>query len=125
MKIKTVKRYYCDFCKKQGGSSFYMRRHELHCTNNPKRACRLCALGNGGNGCDIAEAVKILGTGHDAKFKAMREFVDGCPACMLAVIRQSLLIDIEINESYALLSNFDFRAESKKYLNDCNPTEYY
>ena len=35
-------RYYCDFCKKAGGSAGAMAKHEKHCTNNPNRYCRLC-----------------------------------------------------------------------------------
>lgn len=44
MITKKVNRYYCEFCKKSGGSSGHIRRHEEHCTRNPNRKCRMCLL---------------------------------------------------------------------------------
>lgn len=46
--MRRVKRwrYYCDFCKKVGGSAGHMKTHELHCTGNPDRICRMCKLAN-------------------------------------------------------------------------------
>lgn len=43
--MKSVLRrvYYCDFCKKRGGSPFHMKRHEAGCTLNPERYCSMCA----------------------------------------------------------------------------------
>jgi hypothetical protein len=39
MTINEKKVYYCDFCKKHGLSSYWMREHEKHCTLNPDRRC--------------------------------------------------------------------------------------
>ena len=35
-------RYYCEFCKKSGGSSYHMARHEERCTSNINRTCGIC-----------------------------------------------------------------------------------
>ena len=40
MKTKIKKVYYCEFCKRHSLSSLIS--HELHCTMNPDRKCRLC-----------------------------------------------------------------------------------
>lgn len=39
MKVLLRKRYYCDYCKRAGGSRVHMEKHEKGCTNNPKREC--------------------------------------------------------------------------------------
>lgn len=46
MKTKRKLRYYCDWCKKSGGSKHHLAKHERGCTLNPRRV-----LGNltGGN----------------------------------------------------------------------------
>lgn len=83
--MKTVlrPRYYCDFCKKSGGGSHAMKTHEAHCTNNPNRDCRMCALLGGGD--DLPELIKVALTGNVG---ALREAANGCAPCMLAAIRQ-------------------------------------
>lgn len=45
MRRKPSYRYYCDYCKKSGGSGSAMAIHEKHCTMNPNRVCRFCATG--------------------------------------------------------------------------------
>lgn len=42
MKIKMRPKYYCDFCKKSGGSKYHIQKHEDHCTMNPSRKCGMC-----------------------------------------------------------------------------------
>lgn len=76
MKTKRVNRYYCDYCKKQGGSASHISRHEKRCTMNPDRECGVCDL---------------LGVAQDCANKCLkwlREACDNCPACILAAIRQ-------------------------------------
>lgn len=48
MKTRIVKRHWCDFCNKAGMQAHSMAKHEKHCTLNPARSCRVCALINGG-----------------------------------------------------------------------------
>jgi hypothetical protein len=85
-------RYYCDFCRKAGGSSHHLQRHERGCTANPNRVCGFCD-----SNTPVAERVAILtaesGFKGLAKWQAnmllLREAVDQCPACILATIRQA------------------------------------
>lgn len=44
MKTKRVLKYYCDYCKKSGGSKYHLAKHESHCTLNPKRDCGMCKV---------------------------------------------------------------------------------
>jgi len=44
MTRKRVWRYYCEHCKKSGGSAYHLREHEKHCTGNPERECRVCQM---------------------------------------------------------------------------------
>lgn len=109
MRTKRVNRYYCDFCKKSGCSAGHMRRHERHCTMNPKRTCGVCAM------LDYPQTSLASLTGRlpDAKdylvadewglecykgsltdaanncLAIVREEANNCPACILAAIRQS------------------------------------
>ena len=112
MKTRKVNRYYCDFCKKQGGSASHMRRHESACTMNPKRICRVCKMLDYPQ-VDLGELVKLL-PNHETYFKddddmggearyysselttasnnvlsKLRDATENCPACILAAIRQA------------------------------------
>lgn len=61
MRMKLVKRYWCDHCNKAGLSSRSMITHEKHCTLNPNRSCRVCNLLNGiGHGHYISELLDML-----------------------------------------------------------------
>ncbi len=79
-----------------------MSTHEKHCTGNPNRVCRVCE-----SAVPIANTLLALKLtvafvadpikGHhdekqamdEATLNQLRTAVDGCPACMLAAIRQS------------------------------------
>lgn len=114
MHFKIVKRYYCDFCGKSGLSASHISRHEKACTLNPQRICRMCHMDMDGtimneNGAQ-AEMETLLallpdpkpylqvdeyGTGYgsmenvvNAALPALREAAGGCPACMMAALRQ-------------------------------------
>lgn len=84
MKQKMMMRYYCDFCKKSGCSSYHMRRHEESCTANPGRKCRMCETAQG-----MPELVEATRKCTEGDIGPLREAAEGCPACMLAGIRQS------------------------------------
>jgi len=103
--MRTVlrKRYYCDFCKKAGGSAYHMRIHEERCTLNPERKCGVCAI--------LEEKQPAMATLLEpfAGIKAVKDEygylsfddaalgvalaevrkVSNCPACIMATIRQS------------------------------------
>jgi len=116
MKAKKRWRYYCDFCKKSGGSKYWMEIHEKHCTMNPDRVCRMCELLGEEQG--NMYAAKYLFSGIDnSKFDFMeldkegekvfakaREIYHNCPACLLSALRQHGL---------HLMVTFDYKAESK------------
>lgn len=80
-------RYGCDFCKKVGGSAFHMRKHEAGCTNNPNRACSMHHIATD---CEqtlsVANLKQALAEGG---FPFLEAAAEGCPACILAGLRQS------------------------------------
>ena len=80
-------RYKCDFCGKTSGSGGHMARHEKHCTMNPQRVCRV----NGEHTPDLPALIAALGCGDKDGVRRLWEAAprEGCPACMLAAIRQS------------------------------------
>ncbi len=91
MKQKKVWRYYCDFCGKGGLVKHWMAKHEVSCTANPERLCRLHGHATPGN---KQPAVKDLIAQFDSRkpdcgMKELREMAGNCPACILAAIRQS------------------------------------
>ena len=120
MKIKVCKIYYCDFCGKHRHFSGVMAVHEKHCTMNPNRECRMCEriglpketiasvkrayktllshkIDHGINGVYVANFNKRIE-------KLYQDL--GCPACMLAVLRQ---------HQGDWMNEWDFQEELKKY----------
>lgn len=133
MKTKKVNRYWCDYCNKAGLSKSAMERHEKHCTLNPERSCRVCSLLGGSHGLPVSDLVALLPDSkpyhastacndnehrelHAALEIAMpvlREAVAGCPACIMAALRQA-------NIPVPMADNFDFKAEMKSIFDDLN-----
>ncbi|MES2973414.1 MAG: hypothetical protein V4757_07385 [Pseudomonadota bacterium] len=121
-------RHYCDFCKKAGGSSYHMQRHEKSCTLNPGRVCRLSERLSGGNPAEMAEMLALLpdpalyqtnegmAVGEtrlddaaitpvvEAAMPALRELVEDCPICILAALRQKKI-------PVPIVDSFDFKKE--------------
>ena len=112
MKTKRVNRYYCDFCKKSGCSAPHLRKHEEHCTMNPRRICGLCAVENNTSPEELAEAVASIPNVEQFKHSNSDEFgesewysipeetvktvladlsdrFDGCPVCTFTALRQA------------------------------------
>jgi len=115
MKRKPAYRYYCDFCKKSGGSGGHMKRHEQGCTKNPARVCRMC--GHAGLKQKPLEwLVVALGNGDAEGVGRLRDASEGCPACMLAAICQSKLQrPYSIGEDNGFHVEFDFRKEKESF----------
>jgi len=110
-KMKKAKRwrYYCDYCKKSGGSAYHMKKHEKSCTGNPKRTCGFCEIvGFDNNSVKLKKIVadglkrieKVFSESHfllhdkadeisEQIIKDLHAESGGCPACMLAAIRQT------------------------------------
>lgn len=122
MKKKRVWRYYCGFCKKSGCSSGHMKRHEEGCTRNPERQCGMCRVrGRGPRPTGyVATLVRSLGRGDEAGVAALRESAGGCPACMLAAIRQSGLQYKPDAEDPGAWVAFDFKKEKERFWMEVN-----
>ena len=131
MKVKKVNRYYCDYCKKSKGTSAAMVKHEKHCTMNPHRECRMCDFAGTANDLtallamipkDILVDGEITGfpmvANEDeilAAFKKVRSEASDCPACILAVIRQS---------KTQVMVPFDYEKEKRSFWDAANAENY-
>ena len=109
--MRKVKRwrYYCEFCKKSGGSGGHMQKHENGCTLNPKRHCGMCDISGGFQepieslvaivekhiymAVDVCkhsgiESITVLGD-RKGMLAELGDKTENCPACMMAAIRQA------------------------------------
>jgi len=129
--MKTIKKnvYYCDFCKKRNLSASHMHKHEKGCTNNPNRVCGICGRTESLSDVvdfyksrfeivnvtdNIFSTEKIEWIGKEITLDDIRDHVDGCPACMLSILRKT-------NMTWELFGfNFDFEKERKEWWNDVN-----
>lgn len=142
--MKTVKKnvYYCDYCKKKGLSAHYVGKHERRCTANPNRQCGICNTLQGAspNIGEIVEQLKkrfkIIGlesdgvvielqckwTAEPVTLDEISKMVEGCPNCILAILRQTKL-------NYKCCGiEFDYAAEFKKAMyevDSANSQEQY
>lgn len=139
MRTERKLRYYCDYCKKSGGSKWHMEKHERRCTMNPKRECGFCTIDEGREDetTPLKDLIVILPKREEYNFvaelnpggfetsdqfatdlnlalKQLRVAAQNCPGCMLAAIRQSGL------SSYVDQSDFCFKEEAKQWLKDWN-----
>lgn len=108
--MKTIKKnvYYCDYCKKRSLSGWHMRNHELRCTANPERVCRICEreslsdlieyfkgrftlapvfLGDH-EGNVYGDTFEVIWKGEPVTLDEVRKRVGDCPNCIFAIIRQ-------------------------------------
>ena len=130
--MKTTKRMrtrcVCDFCGKKNWSISAMRTHELHCTKNPDRVCRVCGMVEGTQK-PIAELLALLpdvesigdsrlcpaGSEQlvESAMKGLRDACENCPACIMAALRQKGI-------PVPMVESFDFTKEMKSLWNDIN-----
>lgn len=124
-------RYYCDFCKKAGGSGAAILKHEGSCTLNPGRSCRLCVITNGGSAATMDELLAVLPDptaynddggweAHDELLKnteaampALRELTQNCPACIMAALRCKKI-------PVPMVESFKFKEEFASALSQAN-----
>jgi hypothetical protein len=125
MITKMRPRYYCDFCKKSGGSKHHMQRHESSCTRNPDRECLMCryALCKTSKE-DVEKMVKIIldsiieydkgdfytevfcdGLSESIVMEQIRE-ISPCPACILSAL--------VLAKKPSMFPSFDYKEEKKK-----------
>lgn len=136
MKTKRMLRYYCDWCKKSGGSARHIKHHEERCTLNPRRVCGMCQLLEleqqplrrlramlpkpgpylqvDENGYESYDAV-LTSAVHDA-LPALREATDNCPVCILAAIRQQGI-------PLPMVDEFDYSKEFDAAMEGANSRE--
>jgi len=138
-KIKKV--YYCEHCGRHRLTPNSIEKHEKGCTANPNRVCGVC---------ECATTMKDLLAKYEGRFgiyvetnslgyesrsarwarepvtlDELRTDTDGCPVCMLAVIRQC-----DLNNSPGEFSTFDYQTEHRQYWQEKNDLyehemEYY
>lgn len=125
MKSRQVWRHTCDFCKKSLLKRPAMEKHEAHCTANPNRKCRMCALIGEAPVAPAGELAKMLtprpaflyGSELEAwraivlpQFVALRERTNDCPACMLAALRQAGVHSNDVE--------WDFKASAQSFMDE-------
>jgi len=100
-KIKPV--YYCEYCGRHRLTSYSIKKHEKHCTLNPHRVCGMCdrsdltpLLEKYRYRFKIEEEEGELGTTLNwiwthgvVTIEDIQDDVEGCPACTLAILRQT------------------------------------
>lgn len=119
MKVRTVKRYRCDFCTKSGCSKHHMERHERHCVHNPKRCCRMCEHATGEPLAVPKPLDDLIAALHEGGLDALRKLAEGCPACMLAAIVQNRARDGFTDETN-FYADFDFKKEREAMWTEAN-----
>ena len=129
MKRRRVWRYSCDYCKKSNCSASAMSLHEKHCTMNPGRDCRMCNHGD----CYQEDMITLIFAVREG-LDILREVASGCPACMLAAIRQARkYFEVEKNDfdgfSYINdymsedIHQFNYKEEKASFWGDINDAE--
>lgn len=105
--IKPV--YYCDHCKRHRITASAIEQHEPKCIYNPHRdKCGWCSKDSHRA---PAPADRVPGFVDDPDVERLRQELDGCPACMLAVIVQARRAGLSGEETW----QFDYEAECAKY----------
>lgn len=128
MRILTKKVYYCEYCKKHGLSRHAMEKHERHCTLNPGRTCRWSLLDY-----ESTKTRGLYGPHQHTMRKGLprwlrlrrplkkddidtlREHCLGCPACMLAAVRQARL---DFMQDWDYSYRWDYEEEIARYRED-------
>lgn len=120
--MKTVVKevHYCDFCKKRYLSKYFMAKHEKHCTANPNRECNICGYPLSASSVErFNNAYKITEYGEGVTYEFhvkwlkkftiedIKEEVENCPACTLAILRVCGLNRGEFMEMPELKFNYN------------------
>jgi hypothetical protein len=113
--VKTLTKpvYYCDHCGRHRLVASVIERHEETCTLNPQRECRWCRLEHENSFVGLALELRRHRAplaSHDIKW--LRDNVNGCPACMLAALRQS---GVEYHFTEDSRNLFDYKAEVERF----------
>ena len=85
MKTRTVKRHYCDHCRKASFQRPSMERHEAACFKNPNRKCPVCFDAPEHKPKYPFDTIAC----PDDLFLKIKARSGECPACLMAmVVRQ-------------------------------------
>jgi len=121
-KMKHV--YYCEHCGRHRLTPNSILKHEKGCTLNPNRSCGVCGLESMSDllakykdsfVIDDHEWVSTTWIGEPLTLKDLRDDTEGCPVCMLAVIRQC-----NLNRSPGDFMEFEYKAEHAVYWRELN-----
>ncbi len=135
MRKKQIWRFYCEHCKKSGGSSYYMHRHEERCTLNPTRICGMCKTMDNEQP-ELSKLIALLPNPDNYRVQreeegfnfeslvgldeavikvlpSLRDMSANCPACILAALRQARI-------PIPLVSDFNFTEECKAFWAELN-----
>lgn len=131
--MRQVKRwrYYCDHCKKSGGSKSSMEKHENGCIRNPNRVCGFCAalerVGGDVTRRTLQTLVVVL---QERGLESLRKEAEFCPGCTFAAIVQSRQQQeaefknratpfkdyiFEPKEGFIFQEQYDFKADVKSF----------
>lgn len=107
MKRRQVWRYSCEFCKKSNCSASAISKHEQRCTLNPDRVCGMCQMLKQKQ-ADLPSVIFALpkpvlfqesdcgdtltwpdGVDTAGVYANLKTLTRGCPACIMAAIRQA------------------------------------
>lgn len=98
--------YYCEFCKRHRLTKHAIEKHEPRCIYNPIRSA--CGWHAEERPPAPADFVPLLKAELDVDW--LRHEMNGCPACMLAVVVQADLTLPERDDC-----GFDYKAEVERY----------
>lgn len=121
--MRKVKRwkYYCDFCKKCGGSSYHILKHERGCTSNPNRTCGLCGIRD----YTQVPLEELISFYKESGIERLREVAQNCPACILSTLKATVEITVYSNEhgeweTHSWENEFNFKKEIKTFWDEYN-----
>ena len=130
MTKRKVWRYRCGFCKRSNCCGAAIATHERGCTANPERVCRMCAHADYQQK-PIATLVGVLRAHVEDEdwpkaLGELRQSAHGCPACILAAIRQSGLQMTAEDPPWPgeLRFDFNFKDEVDSFWKRVNEEEY-
>jgi len=140
-KIKTV--YYCEYCGRHRLTSYSIKEHEKHCTLNPHRICGMCDCSDltpvlekyrdrfrisgieeklePSPHCvpvpDLGVRIFWVWTKGEVTIKDIEADTGGCPACTLAVLRQTGI------DEWPSPIEFDYQKARKEWWEEVNATQ--
>jgi len=105
MKVKIKPVYYCEFCGRHRLTSYSIKEHEKHCTMNPHRVCGMCDCSDLTPLLEKYEdrfiledvidpihgtcTINWVWTHGEVTLEEIETDTENCPACTLAILRQT------------------------------------